>query len=442
MRHSVGLTDPTTADATALARRSLGELICGQVSSAADALIELAASSDPSTAAAASRVLFRDIVEALADSFQPTHSAIYRDFFARLIELVRRKPGFEEFDESLSQLGVGSTQDLLRRADTPPPGRSDLCGVQRILIPSRVTLGADIAVVSVILAGLRQRFPAAEIVFVGGPKNNDLFAGAPGLRTVAAPYPRGGALRERLAVWPQLLRIALDERSAVAAGGLLIVDPDSRMTQLGLLPLGGDDELRLHFDSRAAGGTTPMPLARLATVWLDQSLGEADQPTLPWTTFQPMEWPAEARPLAAVSFGLGGNPAKRVSAAFEANVVKALLGRGYRIALDCGLGEEEYARVAALAGRVERAGGLVHQGSFRSFGEIVTTADLFVGYDSSFGHLAAAMGTRGVTIFAGAVSERMRQRWTPSGRGRSSVIDVAPDETDASVLARFERELP
>jgi len=407
-----------------------------------EALIDLAASDDDATAAAASKVLFRDIVETLADSFEPAHSALYRGFFARLIGQVRRKPGFEELDQALTLVGVRSTRDLLRRAQAPPPQRSDLNGLQRILVPSRVTLGADIAVSSVALAGLRHRFPAAEIVFVGGPKNADLFAGAKNIQTAAAPYPRGGTLRQRLAVWPQLLRIALRERDAASDGRLLILDPDSRMTQLGLLPLGADGELRLSFDSRAFGGHSSKPLAEVTADWLDAFLGETDRRALPWTTFRQAETPVEMRPLAAVSFGLGGNPSKRVSAAFEARALESLIERGYRIALDCGLGEEEAARVAPLAERVRATNGLVHQGSFRGFGEIVTAADLFVGYDSSFGHLAAAMGTRGVTVFAGAVSDRMRRRWTPSGLGQSTVIDVSPGETDAAVLARFEQALP
>lgn len=443
MRHSVGLSNSATvASLPDLTRRCRQELKANSPASACDELFELAASGEPAIAGPASKALFGDLVEPLADSFEPAYSAVYRRFFVRLLESVRRRPGFEDLDEALAAVGVASADDLLRRSAAPAPNRARLSDVERVLVPSRVTLGADIAVVSVVLAGLRQQFPNAEIVFVGGPKNNDLFTGAERIRTVAAPYPRGGTLVERLAVWPALLRIAAVERAMGASDRLLVVDPDSRMTQLGVLPLGGADELRLCFDSRAFGGESDRPLAQLAADWLDAALGPTAQRPLPWTTFQPSARPAESRPLAAVSFGLGGNPTKRVSAEFEAHTIEALQDRGYCVALDCGLGEEEFARVAPLAERVQAVGGVVHQGSFRGFGEFVTAADLFVGYDSSFGHLAAAMGTRGITIFAGAVSERMRRRWSPSGSGASTVLDVAPGESPGSVLNRLEQALP
>lgn len=378
-------------------------------------------------------------MEPLADSFEPALSRPYREFFAWLISHVRRRPGFEQLDQALDFVGVLNTEQLLRRAEqalnTPA-----VAGVSRILIPSRVTLGADIAVVSVILQGLAQRFPSAAIAFVGGPKNLDLFAGTPWIEPIEAPYPRGGTLRQRLAVWPQLLQLAEAERAKAGDGGLLVVDPDSRMTQLGLLPLGPLPERRLCFDCRAFGEFTAKPLAELAADWLDATLGPTAATARPWTAFQPRK--DGCGKSAAVSFGLGGNAAKRISGGFELDAVDLLARRGYRVILDRGFGDEEHERTEPIARRVEAAGGQVHEGAFRGFGEIVAAADLFVGYDSSFGHLAAAMGVPGVTVFAGAVSERMRQRWSPSGAGPSSVIDVSDGEPPARVLERLQAALP
>ena len=389
--------------------------------------MDAAISTDEPVAAAASRALFRNVVEPLADSFEPRYSETYRDFFSWVIEAVRRRPGFEALDQGLNVTGPGAFDGVARQ-------------VKRIVVPSRVTLGADIAVVSVILAGLLERFPEADIFFAGGPKNTDLFVDTPRLHPLAAPYPRGGLLRQRLAVWPELLALVNGLRDGLDPGELLAVDPDSRMTQLGLLPLGPANELRLVYDSRAFGGTGSKPLAELTADWLAEVLGEAPKKPRPWTSFQPTK--TIEGPVAAVSFGLGGNPAKRVNEAFEREALELLHGRGYRVVLDSGFGDEERALVEPLVGLVQAAGGLVHQGSFRSFGELVAGADLFVGYDSSFGHLAAAMGVRGVTVFAGAVSERMRQRWAPSGRAASTVIAVGEGEPAAAVLARLERALP
>ena len=39
----------------------------------------------------------------------------------------------------------------------------------------------------------------------------------------------------------------------------------------------------------------------------------------------------------------------------------------------------------------------------------------YVGYDSAAGHVAAACGVPLISIFKGAVCERMFERWKPSG---------------------------
>ena len=68
---------------------------------------------------------------------------------------------------------------------------------------SRVTLGADVAVTSVLMDAAKRRFPRAEIVFVGPRKNYELFAGDPRIRHAPVAYRRG-SLRDRLAVWDEL----------------------------------------------------------------------------------------------------------------------------------------------------------------------------------------------------------------------------------------------
>src|SRR5205814_1370993 len=99
---------------------------------------------------------------------------------------------------------------------------------RRVFVLSRITLGADVAVTSVLLAAAKQRFPRAEIVFVAPPKNYELFAGDSRIRHPSIHYQRGG-LRDRLAVEDDL-------KSLLASPDSIVIDPDSRLTQLGLLP--------------------------------------------------------------------------------------------------------------------------------------------------------------------------------------------------------------
>ena len=49
--------------------------------------------------------------------------------------------------------------------------------IQRIIVLSRVTLGADVAITSVIIERMKRNFPLAEIVLAGGSKAPQLFGG-------------------------------------------------------------------------------------------------------------------------------------------------------------------------------------------------------------------------------------------------------------------------
>src|SRR5207244_1688205 len=68
----------------------------------------------------------------------------------------------------------------------------------RAYVLSRVTLGADVAVTSVLLDAAKSRYPDAEMVFVGSRKSYELFEADPRVRHREAPYARGGALADRL----------------------------------------------------------------------------------------------------------------------------------------------------------------------------------------------------------------------------------------------------
>jgi ADP-heptose:LPS heptosyltransferase len=276
-----------------------------------------------------------------------------------------------------------------------------------VFVLSRVTLGADVAVTSVLLAAAKQRFPHAEIVFVGPRKNYDLFARDPRLRHADMAYRRGG-LRERLAVWGPL-------EALLAAPDSVVIDPDSRLTQLGLLPVGPEDGYHL-FESRGYGGETDRTLPDLAAAWAEETLGVP-----------------QARPYVAlesgvrgghtsVSLGVGENPAKRIPDPFEERLLALLAAGGAALVVDKGAGGEEAARVQRA---VERSGvkAAFWEGSFAGFAAIIAASRLYVGYDSAGQHVAAACGVPLIAIFAGFPAPRMFHRWRPTGE-RATVIRV------------------
>ena len=358
------------------------------------------------TRAECTGVLFGILAEGLADRFEPALCDAYARLFAQAIP--------------------GADLAHYERVRRPRPVEFE---PRRVFVLSRVTLGADIAVTSVLMAAAKERFPKAEIVFAGPRKNFELFAREPRLRHANVDYHRG-TMEDRLRAWHDLQKIADD----------LIVDPDSRLTQLGLLPVGSDDRYRL-FESRGYGGESDRPLSELAASWAEETFGVTGaKPYLALFASGTVHAESSA-PHVAVSFGVGDNPAKRIPDPFEADLLRLLAGRGIPIVVDRGAGGAE-------AGRVERAVAAAGidvaywDGSFAGFAKMIATASLYVGYDSAGQHAAAACGVPLICVFAGFPSERMFQRWRPVARAVAPAHVIRVDNPDpVEVLERVRRAL-
>jgi ADP-heptose:LPS heptosyltransferase len=346
------------------------------------------------------QALFGILVEGLADRFEPSLCDTYARLFSRAAAHVT--PGMD-------------AASLVARYERVRRPRAISREPRRIFVLSRVTLGADVAVTSVLLAAAKQRFPHVEIVFVGPRKNYELFAGEPSLRHASLAYRRGG-LRERLGVRQDL-------KALVSAPDSVVIDPDSRLTQLGLLPVCPEDRYHL-FESRAYGGATDRALPELAAAWAEETLGVSG--AKPYVALERAPEPGRH---IAVSLGVGENPAKRIPDPFEEQLLALLAERGAEISIDKGAGGEE----AERAGRaVERSGAKATfwEGSFAGFAAIIAASRLYVGYDSAGQHVAAACGVPLVSIFAGFPCPRMFARWRPTGE-RCTVIRVeSPDPAE------------
>ena len=342
------------------------------------------------------QALFGILVEGLADRFEAPLCDVYARLFSQAVAQVA-----EDVDPGL----------LLARYERVRRPRPISFEPHRVFVLSRVTLGADVAVTSVLLAAAKQRFPRAEIVFVGPRKNFELFAGDPRLRHADIAYRRGG-LRQRLAVWEPL-------QALLAAPDSVVIDPDSRLTQLGLLPVCPEKFDHL-FESRGYGGETDRPLPELAAAWAGETFGVPS--AKPYVALAP----GGAGGQIAVSLGVGDNPAKRIPDPFEERLLALLAGLegtgGAALAIDKGAGGEEAARVDRA---VQRSGvkAAFWEGSFAGFAAIIAASGLYVGYDSAGQHVAAACGVPLVSIFAGFPAPRMFHRWRPTGE-RATVIRV------------------
>jgi hypothetical protein len=358
----------------------------------------------------ASRALFGIVVERLSDLFEPRLCDVYADLFSEVIAKVLP-----------DDLHAPHLAARYRRVRQPrfPTGLNP----RNVFVLSRVTLGADVAVTSTVLDAAKRAFPNAEIYFAGPTKGYELFAGDMRIQHLPVQYARSSSIRDRLSIWAELREAFCRRRS-------IVIDPDSRLSQLGLLPLCREEDY-FFFESRAYMPESHESLVRLTQRWVAETFGVHDAKpyieTTPLTTVLP-------RFAATVSFGVGENAAKRLQDPFETELLKRL---PRPVLIDKGAGGEEAERVeravAAAGGDVQ-----VWDGSFAGFASHIQRSGLFVGYDSAGGHVAAACGVPLVSIFAGYASERMFERWRPSGDGPIRVVKVVPgidplDEVLASV---------
>jgi hypothetical protein len=372
-------------------------------SRALDALIERALDeSEPFTARAATRALFGVVVERLGDLFEPGLCEVYARLFSHVI--ARALP---DYDAAELLLRYRRVRQLRRFAGGE---------IGRVFVLSRVTLGADVAVTSVALNAAKARFPDAEICLVGPAKNAQMFAADSKIISIPVDYGRSSLLRERLAA-------ALELHTIVDGPGTLVIDPDSRLTQLGLIPI-CDDARYFFFESRAFGGELDAALPELTSEWLSEVFDS--ERTRPYVA--PVAQPKIAD--VTVSFGVGENADKRIPGDFEYEVLLSLLRGNRPVLIDRGAGGEEAERVNSLVARLASPGLLhVHDGTYASFASHILQSKLYVGYDSAGQHVADAGDVPLVSVFTGFVCERMFARWRPSG---STARVVRVDEGEQS----------
>ena len=353
------------------------------------------------------QALFGIWVEGMADRFEPALCDTYSRLFAQAVADV--DPGID-------------IEALVGRSERVRRVRPAVGNPRRVFVLSRVTLGADIAVTSVLMSAARQRFPGAELFLAGPRKNFELFAGDPCIRHAPVEYRRG-SLRERLSVAAELKDLFRDP-------GTLVIDPDSRLTQLGLLPVCEEDRY-CFFESRAYGGTSESALPELAAAWAKETFGVSG--AKPFLALKSVPEPGSH---IAISLGVGENPAKRLPDPFEKELLALLAGTGHHLAIDAGAGGAEARRVTEAVAH-SRVQATLWDGSFAGFASIIADSRLYVGYDSAGQHVAAACGVPLISIFAGFPAPRMFARWRPTGH-HATVIRV--DRPDPAETLRRVRE--
>ena len=338
--------------------------------------------------------LFRILFEGLADRFERKLCDDYVAIFSSILQ--HTLPDFR-------------ATDLIARYQRIREPKVCRLHPKRVAVLSRVTLGADIAITSVLLDAASTRFPDSEIWFAGSAKAAELFSGLHRVKHMNIPYGKG-TISQRLEAWRDLSRKFEDD-------DWLVIDPDSRLTQLGLLPIVDDDHY-LFFESRAYGGETTESLTTLAKQWARETL-EVEQ------CENRIAPPPESRPFddpyVAISLGTADNPAKQMSPAFESALIHNTCDHYPHVVVDRGFGDDEAARVSSA---VFNTCATTWSGSFASFVSIIKASACYIGYDSAGQHAAAALGVPLICLFKGFVNERMFLRWQPAGEGFKRVLRI------------------
>ncbi|MGH9846156.1 MAG: hypothetical protein ACREEM_46235, partial [Blastocatellia bacterium] len=332
-------------------------------------LCEIIAHPDPQAAGAGVQALFPALVERLNDSFEPANCELYDQIFAQVIEFYRGLPEAAAFDRALRDFGLMNESDLLTRKCRLAIPQSSILNPQssilKILLPSRVTIGADVAITSVIIAKLRDVFPGAEFVLLGSRKLRELFGGDSRIRVREIAYGRGASLLSRLMSWLDVVEAVNEELRGLKPEEFLVIDPDSRLTQLGLLPLVEKDRNHLFFESRSFQREGATHIGQLASRWLNEVFdlqGDAfpfvalprEHRRFGQTIATSLRHDGPAR-LIAVSFGAGGNHRKRISDEFERGLVEQLLTCS-KIILDKGADDAEREQINRIVASLRRQG--------------------------------------------------------------------------------------
>ena len=151
----------------------------------------------------AAQALFGIIIERLCDDFEELQTLTYNRVMAQVIAFCRRIPAGKNIDRQLSCFGIFSTADLaerITRIRTATPAMARLDAIGKVLLLSRVTVGADVAISSIVIQRLLASLPTAEIVIIGSKSARETLCANSRVRLREIPYMRRGGLLQRLKI--------------------------------------------------------------------------------------------------------------------------------------------------------------------------------------------------------------------------------------------------
>ncbi|HOK03952.1 MAG TPA: glycosyltransferase family 9 protein [Victivallales bacterium] len=420
-------------------------------------LCEIANSEIEKVNRSASAALFGTVIESLCDDFEELQTEAYNRVMSIIIDYCRYLPQGKKIDEFLNKFKLFSIDEIYNRAEKLRYEALTSCeirNVKKVIVLSRVTIGADVAITGTMLQRIFLRFPDAELTLIGSSKLAEIYGGNKKIKIVPVLYQRRGSLFVRILSWLDVLELIEKEISSLSPIEYILIDTDSRLSQLGTLPLVPEKNY-LFFRSRGDIDISVRKLSmpELVNFWADKVFGKAR------FSYPKLYLPAEiankgssfiekirndTEKIIFINLGVGGNQRKRIEGNFEYLLLERLLKEEKcSIVLDKGFGEEELNRVEKITKKLKTNGFTVldlksldddfvsQKNSLYSIsaniGEaaaMIAASDLYIGYDSACQHIAAALEIKTITIFAGTNNTRFVRRWRAFGKNKSYLIHV------------------
>ena len=406
----------------------------------------------------ATNILFGNVIERLCDDFEELQVETYNRLICQVTIFLCQKPEGREIESELNSFHLRTEKQLYQRIESirlaPDHRIPGNIQPKKVIILSRVTIGADVAITSVICQRIRQHYPESQLLIVGNNKLKQIFSEESNIQVYELNYARRGGLVEKFQVWLNLLNEVRKLTADLSPTEFLVLDPDSRLTQLGVLPLAPLQNYRFFNSRENQNPSQRASMAQLTNQWLDNILDKVIF-CYPKVWLNPSNLnkvkafragidPENNKTFITMNLGVGGNERKRVPGKFEQELVITLLRDPNTIVLlDLGMGEQERQQSDCILKAASRAGIETMETLFSQLGHNNTNAKLigvecaigevsalisqsneFIGYDSACQHIAAAESIKTFTIFAGTNNVRFIRRWRACGENTSEIIYV------------------
>ena len=373
----------------------------------------------------ANTALYQQIILPLCDDFTTQSAHLSLLILATFIQQ-KANTIDKESRQALDREGLHTTDQLLARLyrifNNTALTIEHQQQIQKICILSRVTIGADISITSIIIQRLHQQFPKIPITIIGPAHLPQLF-NYPFLHHCPFEFIRNQSDYSQPGHWIHLQQLISKEQHHLQQQEFLLIDPDTRISQLGLLPLAPEQSTKV-LPSRI-DQTKPYSLSEITNSWLD-SLLQTTAYIYPALAIQSSVPPVKNTDFTIViNFGVGQDLRKRVSLQFEKELILALIQQGEsRIILDSGQGMDELDQAHTIEDFIKKQAGFIKsphsfqriQDSISVLASHIQQAHLFIGYDSCSGHIATACQIPSIICFKGAPNPRFYDRWLPENQ--------------------------